>query len=169
MIALRALTSIAIVGVLVTWAPRLNAAGSGQAGSFASLSGTASSSNGRSLADAVVRLRNVRTGQLAGTTTSNGAGHFSFLNVSPGTYAVEVVSPSGQLVGVSRAVAIDAGKSITDVGVTAATPEVAATGATVVAATGVGPSTAAMTASVLAAAAGVGAAVAVNASVSPSK
>jgi carboxypeptidase family protein len=169
MTALRALSSVAIVGVLVTFGPRVNAAGTGQAGSFASLSGTASSSNGRSLADTVVRLRNVRTGQLAGTTTSNGAGQFSFLNVTPGTYAVEVVSPSGQLVGVSKAVAIDAGKTVTDVGVTAATPDVAATGASVVAAAGVGPSAGAMTASVIAAAAGLGAAVAVNASVSPSR
>jgi hypothetical protein len=167
MTALRALTPIAIVSVLVTFGPRLNAAGTGQAGSFASLSGTASSSNGRSLADTVVRLRNVRTGQLAGTTTSNGAGQFSFLHVSAGTYAVEVVSPSGQLVGVSKAVAIDAGKTITDVGVTAATPDVAATGAS--AAAGAGPSTGAMIASVIAAAAGLGAAVAVNASVSPSR
>jgi hypothetical protein len=87
-----------------------------------------------------VRLRNITTGQLAGSTTSNVAGQFRFINLSPGTYAVEVVSPSGQLVGVSQAVAVGAGKTITDIGVTAATPNVAATGASVAASAGAGPS-----------------------------
>ena len=167
MTPLRVLTAIGVVTALAAFGPR--PAEAGQNGSFASLSGTASTASGRSLADAVVRLRNITTGQLAGSTTSNVAGQFRFANLSPGTYAVEVVSPSGQLVGVSRAVAVGAGKTITDVGVTAATPDVAATGASVVASAGAGPSTAAMTASVIAAAAGVGAAVAVNASVSPSR
>ena len=167
MTALRALTSIGVVTALVAFGPRLGAAG--QVGSSASLSGTASSASGRSLADTVVRLRNVTTGQLAGTTTSNVAGQFRFLNLSPGTYAVEVVNPSGQLLGVSKAVAVDAGKTVSDVGVTAATPEAAAAGASVAATAGTGPTTAAMTVSVIAAAAGVAAAAAINANVSTSR
>jgi hypothetical protein len=166
MTPLRVLTAIGVVTALAAFGPR--PAEAGQNGSFASLSGTASSASGRSLAATVVRLRNVTTGQLAGSTTSNVAGQFRFANLSPGTYAVEVVSPSGQLVGVSQAVAVGAGKTITDVGVTAATQDAAA-GASVVTSAGAGPSTAAMTASLLAAAAGVGAAAAVNATVSPSR
>jgi hypothetical protein len=162
--ALRALTSIGVLTALIAFGPRLGAAG--QAG-FASLSGTASSASGRSLADTVVRLRNVTSGQLAGSTTSNVAGQFRFPNLSPGTYAVEVVSPSGQLVGVSQAVPVGAGKTITGVAVTAATQDVAVAGANAAAAAG--PSTGAITASVIAAAAGLGAAVAVNANVSPSR
>lgn len=169
MSALRALTSFSVVAALVALSAAHVVAGPGQAGSAASLSGTASSASGRSLADSVVQLRNVTTGQLAATTTCNAAGQFSFVSLSPGTYAVEVLNTSGQLVGVSQAVAISAGNTIAGIGVTAASPEVAAAGAGVVASAGVGPTAATMTAGMIAAAAGLATAVAVNATVSPSR
>jgi hypothetical protein len=73
------------------------AARAGQTTSSASLSGTASDVTGRVLSNAVVQLRNVSTGQLAGTTTTNAA---------------------GSIVGTSGSVVVGAGAAVTGVGVT---------------------------------------------------
>jgi len=99
---------------------RLSAA-SGQAATTASLSGTASSSNGQKLPGTVVQLRSLATGQLAGTTTSSALGQFGFADLNPGNYAVEVVNAAGQIVGTSASVMVSVGAAVTDVGVTAST------------------------------------------------
>src|SRR5437773_4216584 len=77
------------------------AAAAGQAQAAASLTGTASSTSGQTLVNAAVQLRNIASGQLAGTTTSNAVGQFSFIGLNPGTYAVEVVNAAGTVVGTS--------------------------------------------------------------------
>ena len=61
----------------------------------ASLSGTAKAANGQAMPNTTVQLRNVNTGELAGTTTSDAAGAFTFTGLPGGTYAVEVVSVTG--------------------------------------------------------------------------
>jgi hypothetical protein len=120
----------------------------------------------------VVQLRNLATGQLAGSTTSNVAGQFSFIGLNPGNYAVEVVNAAGQIVGTSASVAVSSGAAVTGVSVTASAA-VAATagvgaGAGSVAGAGAGASTAAIVGAA-AAAAGVAGAAVTNESASPSQ
>src|SRR4051794_19068814 len=85
----------------------------------ASLSGTASNPAGETLANTVVQIRNVATGQLAGTTTSSATGAFSFGGLQAGTYTVEVVGATGQIIGSSAAVTVAAGATVTGVAVSA--------------------------------------------------
>jgi hypothetical protein len=51
-----------------------------------------------------VQLRSLETGQLVGTTTCNSRGEFSFDQRRPGQYSVELVNPSGAIVGSSAAI-----------------------------------------------------------------
>jgi hypothetical protein len=92
------------------------AARPGQAES-ASLSGTAADATGRALSNTGVQLRNVSTGQLAGSTTTNALGQFSFLNLPAGTYLAEVINAAGQITATSSAVVVSSGWAITDVSV----------------------------------------------------
>jgi hypothetical protein len=77
------------------------------------LNGTAHSASGQTLPNYTIQLRNLQTGQLAGTTTSNAAGGFSFAGLNPANYIVEVVNPSGAIVGSSAATAVAAGTTVT--------------------------------------------------------
>ena len=73
------------------------------------ITGTALSSSGEMLANYTVNVRNIRTGQLVGTTKSDAAGRFSFPGLSPANYIVEVVTPAGAILGTSALVAVGAG------------------------------------------------------------
>jgi len=90
-----------------------------------SIAGTASSSSGQSMANATVHLRNASTGQLAGSTTTNGAGAYSFTGLPAGQYVVEVVNGSGEIVATSTPVSLAAGINIT--GINVMTPAAAMT------------------------------------------
>jgi Carboxypeptidase regulatory-like domain len=153
------------VSVPIGAAPRLG--GFGQAG--ASLSGTATSSSGQTVANATVRLRNLATGQLAGTTTSNAAGAFGFTGLQAGNYVVEVVNAAGQIIGTSASIGVAAGATITGVTVTASAAMIGgAAGAAGVPAGGI--STAVVITSVAVAAGVAGAvAVATSGTASPSR
>ena len=114
-----------------------------------------------------------RTGQLAGSTTSNAAGSFTFTGLNPANYVVEVVNQAGTIVGSSSAVAVTAGATVTvTVSTTAAAAIAGAGGAAAAAgggaATAAGVSTAVIVTTV-AAAAGVAAAIAVAVTGSPSR
>jgi len=85
---------------------------------LASLSGTASDSTGHALANANVQLRNVSTGQLVGNATTNGMGQFNFPSLPAGSYLVEVVNPSGQIVATSGSVVVSPGWAVSGVSVT---------------------------------------------------
>jgi len=148
------------------------AAAAGQAAAAGSLSGTASSSSGQVMANTVVQLRNLATGQLAGSTTSNVAGQFSFIGLNPGNYAVEVVNAAGQIVGTSASVAVSAGAAVTGVSVTASAAVAATAGAGVGAGAAAGAGAGVSTATIVgaaAAAAGVAGAAVTNESASPSQ
>jgi hypothetical protein len=96
------------------------AATPGQAPSTGSISGAASNSAGRTIANTTVRLRDVTTGQLAATTTSNAAGQFSFTGLTAGSYTVEVVNAAGQIIGTSSAITVGVGAAVTGVSVASA-------------------------------------------------
>jgi hypothetical protein len=119
----------------------------------ATLSGTARSSSGEPIQDCTAQLRDVMTGQLAGTTRCDRAGAFLFTNLNPGSYIVEIVNAQGVVVASSAVTELAAGA-------TAAISVASASTAAVT--TGGGISTAVIV-SMLAAAAGVaGVVIAVN-------
>jgi hypothetical protein len=126
---MRVLRALIVLAISLTSVDVI-AARSGQAPSSASLSGTASDNSGQVRANTGVQLRNVSTGQLVGSTTTNAVGQFSFVGLTPGTYVVEVLNTAGQIVGTSGSVAIRGGAAKTGVSVTtsAATKVAAATG-----------------------------------------
>jgi carboxypeptidase family protein len=122
-------TALAVVVALSMFiGTPLVASGAARAQAPASVSGTATSSTGQTLANTVVRLRNVSTGQIAGSTTSTATGEFKFDGLPAGLYTVEVVSAAGQIVGTSAAISVATGATVTGV-VVSATAAAAAAGA----------------------------------------
>jgi len=162
-----------LLGVLGAYSStHVLAAAADQAAAVGSLSGTASSSSGQMMTNVVVQLRNLATGQLAGSTTSNVAGQFSFIGLNPGNYAVEVVNAAGQIVGTSASVAVSAAAAVTGVSVTASTAVAGAAAGAGGAGAAAGAATGASTATIVgaaAAAAGVAGAAFTNETASPSQ
>jgi hypothetical protein len=98
---------------------------SGSASIFAqgqgALTGVAQSADKAPLPNFRVNIRNANTGELAGSTTSNQAGQFSFSSLQPGNFVVEIVDAAGKVVGLSSSVTVTAGATVTvTVGATAA-------------------------------------------------
>jgi carboxypeptidase family protein len=122
------------------------------------IEGTSQTATGEVLSRHKVQLRNLDTGQLAGTTTTNGAGHFSFTQLPPGNYTLELVNPAGAIVGSSAAIAVPAGATAT---VTVASTSAVIPAAAAAAAAAGGISTALVVTS-LAVAAGIAGVVAVS-------
>jgi hypothetical protein len=91
------------------------AAGAAQAPANSSMSGSVRNPSGRSIANATVRLRDLQTGQLAGTTTSDAAGQFSFPGLAAGSFTVEIVNASGEIIGSSAPISVEPGQAITGV------------------------------------------------------
>jgi hypothetical protein len=108
------------IALLATQAPLIAAPGS-SAGSTGYLSGTMRTVSGQPIAGANVQLRNVLTGMLAGTTTSGVAGDFNFTALAAGSYLVELVDASGQVVGTSSLISLSAAAMVAS-GVTVAAP-----------------------------------------------
>lgn len=85
------------------------------------LGGVAQSADRAPLSNFRVQVRNANTGELAGSTTSNQAGQFSFTSLQPGSYVVEIVDANGKVVGLSASLPVAAGSTVTvTVGATAA-------------------------------------------------
>ena len=105
------------------------AAGAGGSPGTASIAGSARAAAGRAAANTTVRLRNLATGQLAGTTTTNAAGEFSFVGLEAGNYVVELVNAAGELMATGAPIAVADGMAITGAGVSAAGAAAAAAGA----------------------------------------
>jgi len=59
---------------------------------FSTIQGNALSSTNGALANAIVRLRDVRMGQIIGTQITDRSGLFVFRAVDPGSYVVEIVA-----------------------------------------------------------------------------
>jgi hypothetical protein len=95
--------------------PSVFAAGAAQAPVNSSMSGSVKTMSGRSIANATVRLRDLETGQLAGTTTSDAAGQFSFPGLAAGSFTVEIVNASGEIIGSSAPISVEPGQAITGV------------------------------------------------------
>jgi hypothetical protein len=100
------------------------------------VSGVVRGSTQQPVASSPVRLRNLTTGQVAGTSTTNAQGAFTFSGVPQGNYVVEVLNASGAVVGTSSTLALTAttatvtGVAITLAGAKAAVAPAAAAGGT---------------------------------------
>ena len=71
------------------------------------ISGTARSTD-QALPNYRVQVRNLHTAGLAGNTTSDVAGNFTFTGLPPGSYVVELVDASGAVVGSSAPIVVGA-------------------------------------------------------------
>ena len=98
--------TVLALAITLTMAPiNLIAAGRFQAGSIAGVATV----DGKPLANVTVRLRNVDTGQLVGSTTANAQGGFSFTGLGAGNFVVETVAANGAILGTSTAITLAAG------------------------------------------------------------
>jgi hypothetical protein len=84
-----------------------------------SVAGIAKDMSGRPLANTTVRMRNVVTGQIAGTARTSLSGAFTFENLTSGNYIVETVNAAGRVVATSSSLDLAPGASVTGVAVTA--------------------------------------------------
>jgi hypothetical protein len=83
--------------------------GTPQAPPLGAITGMAQNTAGEVLPRYSVHVRNLQTGQLVGTTTSNAEGAFSFANLVPGNYVIELVNSANLVVGTSASIAVGAG------------------------------------------------------------
>lgn len=61
---------------------------------------------------ALLRLRNVVSGNVEATTVANDMGQFAFTGVQSGTYAVEVVTESGKLLSLGHSFTVAPGETV---------------------------------------------------------
>lgn len=59
-----------------------------------------------------VRLRDVRTGRVAGVAVANSAGRFTFTNIEGGTYLIELVSETGRILSVGHTFSVAPGETV---------------------------------------------------------
>jgi len=65
---------------------------------FSTIQGHATNASNLPLQDALVRLRDARFGRIVDTEKTDKQGAFTFRNVDPGTYVVEIVNPGNSTV-----------------------------------------------------------------------
>ena len=150
----RALSALLTLAILMAWQPRPAAAVWQDTGE---ISGTAVV-EGKPLSGVIVRLRNVDTGVLVATATTNARGEFKFTGVPAGNYVVETVTSDGKtLLGTSAGIGLTAG-AMAATGVTVSTSAAAAAAAGLAGAGAAGGAAGAGAAGAGAAGAGAGAA-----------
>jgi hypothetical protein len=125
----------------------------------ATISGIATDSKGVPIPNAAVQLRDLLANQVVARTTTSSVGEFTFTDVPPGMYIVELVDDDDEIIAASQALQASAGASITGI-LIATVATVAAAGSTVASAAIIATS---------AAAAGVAASTAITSSASPSR
>ena len=75
------------------------------------LAGRAFTSTLQALPDARVQVRDLKTGLLVNSTTSDATGEFSFEGLKPGDYIVEVADAAGHVQGMSAPFTLGAARS----------------------------------------------------------
>jgi hypothetical protein len=122
---MRRFLSIVLVTVMTMAAP-LGARASQQ--DSIALKGRAFTTSLQAFADARVQIRDLKTGLLVNSTTTNPTGEFSFENLKPGDYIVELADGSGNVLGMSAPFTLGAAR-IASVSVVAVAPGAVTTGA----------------------------------------
>jgi hypothetical protein len=84
------------------------------------INGRVMTPEGEPLANTGIRARNLLTGEIGGSTTTGAGGQFA-INVTPGSYVLEIVDNSGLVVATSAFVAATAGATVTTAAVAATT------------------------------------------------
>jgi hypothetical protein len=77
------------------------------------LNGVARGADRAPLANFRVNVRNANTAEVAEATISNQAGQFAFASLLPGNYVVEIVDAAGSTVGLSPAIPLSTGATVT--------------------------------------------------------
>lgn len=77
-----------------------------------SIAGRAEDSRHRVLANHTVRIRNLANGNLTGSTTTSTSGDFSFIGLTQGNYAIEVVNTAGDIIATSASIAVAPGATV---------------------------------------------------------
>ena len=85
---------------------RMEAAGS------ASIMGTAWKADNTPIPQAKVRLRDAGSGKPLAAAIANDAGQFTFGDIEPGSYIVELISDNGKVLAVGHTLAVGAGETI---------------------------------------------------------
>jgi hypothetical protein len=99
----KAFCVLMIVGLI---APVVPAGGQEATGG---VQGTARDAQQQTLANYTVQVRNVQTGDLVGSGTTNASGQFTFSGLTPGSYVVEIVNAAGEIIGTTAPIAVAAG------------------------------------------------------------
>lgn len=92
------------------------------------LKGRAFTTRLQAFPDARVQIRDLKTGLLVNSTTTNPTGEFAFENLKPGDYIVELADGSGNVLGMSAPFTLGAAR-IASVSVVAVAPGAVTTGA----------------------------------------
>ena len=106
---MRRFLSTVVVTVMTMAGAPLGVVGSQQ--DSITLAGRAFTSSLQVLPNARVQIRDLKTGQVVNSTTSNATGEFSFENLKPGDYIVELADAAGNVQGMSAPFALGAARS----------------------------------------------------------
>jgi hypothetical protein len=98
--------------VLLTAASAIRAGAAPAAARATLIQGNAWTAENAPIPAARLRLRNVASGKIQGATTANEAGQFTFANVEPGTYLVELVNQSASVLAVSHVFTVAADETV---------------------------------------------------------
>lgn len=98
--------------LMVQAAPLLAASGKGDVRAAAGgITGTAQSAAGGTLPNRTIQVRNLQTGKVAATRTSDADGSFAFTGLAPARYVVEV-RDAGAIVGSDVTRPVVAGRTV---------------------------------------------------------
>ena len=59
-----------------------------------------------------LRLRNVTTGRPEAITTANGSGQFTFANIEPGSYVIELMNDRGKVLALGQVFSLGPGETV---------------------------------------------------------
>ena len=76
------------------------------------IQGNALSSTNGGLPDAMLRLRNARSGRIVSSQVTDKSGLFAFTGVEPGTYVIEIMSGDQAVLAASEMLTVNAGETI---------------------------------------------------------
>lgn len=76
---------------------------------FGAVNGTVRTARGDSVPNQKLRVRDARAGAIIAEATSNASGGFNIAGLGPGTYVLEAINGSSQVIGLSPSVAVTPG------------------------------------------------------------
>jgi hypothetical protein len=88
--------------------PRIVASRSGH---LTAIQGSAWNADNTPLPGARLQLRNAASGRIVSESVANGLGQFTFTNIEPGTYVVELVNERGKVLAVGDAFMVAPGET----------------------------------------------------------